>query len=92
MATGRQHGASLLSAAMSHAVWSKVDGHSNGHAIGRLIGANRIRLVEWYEAAETAFLSGIEVEDYIVSDDSRQFSERYKLYSDLGKLPAKHHP
>ena len=69
---------------MYPAVWSKVDGHSSGHATGRLIGVDRIRVVEWYEAAEAAFLSGIEVEDYIVSVYSRQFSELDELYSYLG--------
>lgn len=44
-------------------------------------------IVEWYEAAEEASLSGMEVEDYIVSVDGRRFSELDELYSYLDRFP-----
>lgn len=44
-------------------------------------------IVEWYEAAEEASLSGIAVADYIVSVDGRQFSQLDALYSYLNSLP-----
>ena len=44
-------------------------------------------IVEWYETAEEASLSGMEIADYIVSVDGRRFSELDALYSYLDKLP-----
>ncbi len=44
-------------------------------------------IVEWYEAAEEASLSGIEVADYIVSVDGRRFSDLDALYAYLNQLP-----
>lgn len=44
-------------------------------------------IVEWYEAAEEASLSGIAVSDYIVSVDGRQFNQLEALYSYLNSLP-----
>lgn len=44
-------------------------------------------IVEWFEAAEEASLSGIAVADYIVSVDGRRFSELDALYSYLKRLP-----
>lgn len=44
-------------------------------------------IVEWYEAAEEASLSGIAVADYIVSADGRRFRELGALYSYLDGLP-----
>jgi S1-C subfamily serine protease len=44
-------------------------------------------VVEWYETAEEASLSGIAVADYIVSVDGRRFSELKALYSYLDDLP-----
>lgn len=44
-------------------------------------------IVEWYETAEEASLSGMEVADYIVSVDGRRFSDLDELYSYLEKLP-----
>lgn len=44
-------------------------------------------IVEWFEAAEEASLSGIAVADYIVSVDGRRFSELNPLYTYLNELP-----
>ena len=44
-------------------------------------------IVEWFEAAEEASLSGIAVADYIVSVDGRRFSELNALYTYLHDLP-----
>ena len=44
-------------------------------------------VVEWYETAEEASLSGIAVADYIVSVDGRRFSELNALYTYLNDLP-----
>ena len=44
-------------------------------------------VVEWYETAEEASLSGIAVADYIVSVDGRRFSELNALYTYLDGLP-----
>ena len=44
-------------------------------------------IVEWYETAEEASFSGIEVSDYILSVDGRRFSELDDLYSYLDQLP-----
>ena len=44
-------------------------------------------VVEWYETAEEASLSGIAVADYIVTVDGRRFSELDALYTYLNELP-----
>lgn len=51
------------------------------------VNAENYLIVEWYEAAEEASLSGIEVADYIVSVDGRPFSTLDALYNYLSGLP-----
>ena len=51
------------------------------------VNSDKHLIVEWYEAAEEASLSGIAVADYIVSVDGRRFSELNALYIYLNELP-----
>ena len=51
------------------------------------VNSDKHLIVEWFEAAEEASLSGIAVADYIVSVDGRRFSELNALYTYLNDLP-----
>lgn len=51
------------------------------------VNSDKHLIVEWFEAAEEASLSGIAVADYIVSVDGRRFSELNALYAYLNDLP-----
>ena len=50
------------------------------------VNSDKHLIVEWYEAAEEASLSGIAVADYIASVDGRRFSELNDLYTYLDEL------
>ncbi|CAN1549306.1 DegQ Trypsin-like serine proteases, typically periplasmic, contain C-terminal PDZ domain [Sphingomonadaceae bacterium] len=51
------------------------------------VNSDKHLIVEWFEAAEEASLSGIAVADYIVSVDGHRFSELNALYTYLNDLP-----
>ena len=51
------------------------------------VNSDKHLIVEWFETAEEASLSGIAVADYIVSVDGRRFSELNALYTYLNDLP-----
>jgi len=51
------------------------------------VNSDKHLIVEWFESAEEASLSGIAVADYIVSVDGRPFSELNALYTYLNDLP-----
>jgi S1-C subfamily serine protease len=51
------------------------------------VNSDKHLIVEWFESAEEASLSGIAVADYIVSVDGRRFSELNALYTYLDDLP-----
>lgn len=45
------------------------------------VNSDKHLIIEWFEAAEEASLSGIAVEDYIVGVDGRRFIELNALYT-----------